>query len=87
MLSSKCETFASQVAYALAELFSKWGAQVHVKITIKICNLNWQLWHHKNWNMTSSILSACLSNFIQNLTSPQRSLSTQHPIYHTLHWL
>ena len=32
MFSSKCETFALQLAYAwVAELFSKWGAQVHVK--------------------------------------------------------
>jgi len=32
MLSSKCETFALHVAYAwVAELFSKWGGQVHVK--------------------------------------------------------
>jgi len=36
MFSSKCETFALQVAYAwVAELFSKWGAQVHVKKTRK----------------------------------------------------
>jgi len=36
MFSSKCETFALQVAYAwLAEVFSKLGAQVHVKKTIK----------------------------------------------------
>jgi len=42
------------MAYALVgELFSKWGAQVHVKETRKFCNLNWQLWHHKHWNMTS----------------------------------
>jgi len=26
-----------------------------------------------------------LSNFIQKLISPQQPLSTQHPIYHTLH--
>jgi len=36
MFSSKCETFALQVAYAwVAELFSKWGGQVHVKKTRK----------------------------------------------------
>jgi len=36
MFSSKCETFALHVAYALvAELFSKWGEQVHVKNTRK----------------------------------------------------
>jgi len=34
MLSTKCKTFALHVAYGLvAELFSKWGAQVHVKKT------------------------------------------------------
>ena len=33
MLSSKCDTFALNVAYSwVAELFSKWGEQVHVKI-------------------------------------------------------
>jgi len=37
MLSSKCETFALQVAYAwVAELFSKWRGQLHVKKTRKI---------------------------------------------------
>jgi len=36
MFSSQCETFALQVAYAwVAELFSKWGEQVHVKKTRK----------------------------------------------------
>ena len=36
MSSSKCETFALQVTYAwVAELFSKWEAQVHVKKTRK----------------------------------------------------
>jgi len=36
MFSSKCETFASQAAYAwVAELFPSWGAQVHVKKTRK----------------------------------------------------
>ena len=51
MFSPKCETFALQVAYALvAELFSKCGAQVHVKKTRKFfyCNLNWQVQHHKH---------------------------------------
>jgi len=37
MFSSKCETFALQVAYAwVAELFSTLGAQVHVKKTRKM---------------------------------------------------
>jgi len=37
MFSSKCETFALQVAYAcVAKLFSKWGGQLHVKKTRKI---------------------------------------------------
>jgi len=37
MFSTKCKTFALHVAYALvAELFSKWGAQVHVKKTRKL---------------------------------------------------
>ena len=59
MFSSKCETFALQVwgtvaAYAcVAELFLKWRAQVHVKKLENFCDLNWQLWHHKYWNMTS----------------------------------
>jgi len=33
-----------QVAYAwVAELFSKWGEQVHVKKFRTFCDLNWQL--------------------------------------------
>jgi len=36
MFSSKCETFALHVTYAwVAELFSKWQAQMHVKKTRK----------------------------------------------------
>jgi len=36
MFSSKCETIALQVTYAwVAELFSMWGAQVHIKKTRK----------------------------------------------------
>jgi len=74
MLLSKCETFALHVAYAwVAELFSKWEGKVHVK---KI----------RTFNMTSLIfLSAFLGNFIQNLISPQRPLSAQHPIFHIIH--
>jgi len=54
MFSSMCETFALQVTYALvAEVFSKWGEQVHVKKTRKFCDLKWQLWHHKHWYMTT----------------------------------
>jgi len=34
--------------------FFKVGAQVHVqKIIENFCGLNWQLWRHKHWNMTS----------------------------------
>jgi len=33
------------------------------------------------------IITFNLSNFIQNSISPQRPLSTQHPIYHTVHCL
>jgi len=50
MFSSKCETFALHVTNAwVAELFSKWQAQVHVKKTRKnFCDLNWQLSHHEH---------------------------------------
>ena len=35
-------------------LFQSGGVQVHVKkIYSKFCGLNWQLWRHKHWNMTS----------------------------------
>jgi len=38
----------------VAEPFSKWGAQVHVKKTMEsFFGVNWQLWRHKHWNMTS----------------------------------
>jgi len=54
MFSSKCETSALQIAYAwVAELFSSWGEQVHVKKLECFCDLNWQLWHHKHWNLMS----------------------------------
>jgi len=53
MFSSKLETFALQAAYVwVAGLFSKWGAQVHVKKT-RIFDLNRQLWRHKHWNVKS----------------------------------
>jgi len=44
MFSSKCETFALQVAYAwVAELFSKWGTQEHVKKLENFSDLNRKL--------------------------------------------
>jgi len=46
MFSSKCETFALglHVTYVwVAELFSKWQAQVDVKKLEDFCDLNWQL--------------------------------------------
>jgi len=70
-----------------AGTFSKWGEQVRVKKTRKFLWFELATVHHKHWNMTSLTLSAYLSNFIQNLISPQRPLFTQHPIYHTLRWL
>jgi len=45
MFSSKCETFAVQVAYAwVAELFSKWGGTSARQKNYKFFGiLNWQL--------------------------------------------
>jgi len=41
-------------SYGWRNLFQSEGAQVHVKKAIeKSCGLNWQLWRHKHWNMTS----------------------------------
>jgi len=54
MFSSKCVTFALQVAYAwVAELFSMWGNKCTSKKVENFSDLNWQLWHHKHWNMMS----------------------------------
>jgi len=64
MFSSKYETFALQEAYAwVAELFSKWGAQVHVKKLEKFCALNWQLWRRKHWKITSLTLVSMFKQF------------------------
>jgi len=61
MFSSKCETFTLQVAYAwLAELFSKWGRQVHVKKTRKI--LRFEL-----ATVTSQALKYDVINFCQHV--------------------
>jgi len=57
MFSSNCETFALQVAYAwVPELFSKWGNKWTSKNLDHFCDLNWQLWLHKHWTMTSLTL-------------------------------
>jgi len=49
MFSSKCETFALQVAYAwVAEPFSKWGDKCTSKKLEQFCDLNWQLCRRKN---------------------------------------
>jgi len=49
MFSSKWETFAVQVAYAwVPEVFSKWGGTSARQKNYKICDLNWQLLHHKH---------------------------------------
>jgi len=61
MFSSKCETFALQVAYAwVAELFSKLGAQVHVKKTRKF------LWFEMT-TVTSQALKFDVINFCQHV--------------------
>ena len=40
--------------YRWRNLFQSGGEEVHVKKTIEhFCGFNWQLWHHKHWNMTS----------------------------------
>jgi len=61
MFSTKCETFALQVAYAwVAELFSKWGAQVHVKKSRKF------LWFELA-TVTSQALKFDVINFCQHV--------------------
>jgi len=38
----------------VAEPFSKWGRHKCMPKTIdNFCVLNWQLWRHKHWNITS----------------------------------
>jgi len=44
-----------------------------------LCSLNWQLWRHKHWNMTSLIFVSMFKQFLQCFISPQRSLFTLHP--------
>jgi len=61
MILSNCEAFALQVVYAwVAELFSKWGAQVQVKRTIKF------LWFELA-NVTSQALKYDVINFSQHV--------------------
>ena len=61
MFSSKCETFALQLAYAwVAELFSKLGAQAHVKNTRKF------LWSELA-TVTSQALKFDVMNFCQHV--------------------
>jgi len=61
MFSSKCETFALLLAYAwVAELFSKWQAQVHVKKNKKI------LWFELA-TVTSRALKYDVINFCQHV--------------------
>jgi len=56
MFSSKLETFALQAAYAwVAGLFSKWGAQVHVKKT--------RIFSFESATVTSQALKCEVINF------------------------
>jgi len=89
MLSSKCETFAVQVADArVAELFSKWGAQVHVKKLENFCDLIWQLWRHKHWNMTSLTFFSMFKQFYSKFDKPSTTpiYTTPYLSYTTLTW-
>jgi len=61
MFSTKCKTFALQLAYAwVMELFSKLGAQVHVKKTRKF------LWLELA-TVTSQALQFDVINFCQHV--------------------
>ena len=58
MLSSKCEAFALHVAYVwVAELFSKWGGNVHVKKII-------------TFNMTSLTFVSMFKQFFSKFDKP-----------------
>jgi len=47
-------TWQAQYRHGWRNLFQSGGTQVHVKKNYsKSCGLNWQLWCHKHWNMTS----------------------------------
>ena len=77
MFLSKCETFALQIAYAwVAELFSKWGEQVHA---IKFRTFLWfecQPWRHKHWTMTSLTFVSMFKQFYSKFDKPSTT-----PIY------
>jgi len=56
LLSSKYSLLAQEVVAQawVEEPVSKWGGTSARRKTIEhFCGLNWQLWRHKHWNMTS----------------------------------
>jgi len=74
MLSSKCDTFALNVAYSwVAELFSKWGEQVHVKII-------------GTFNMTSLTFFSMFKQFYSKFDKPSTTpiCTTPYVSYTTL---
>jgi len=72
MFSFKCETFVLQVTYAwVAELFSKWGEQVHDKKFRTF--LRFELSTVTPQALNYDVIKFCQhSNFVQNLIRPQR---------------
>jgi len=65
----------------VTEPFSKWGDTSAGQTTVeKFCGMNWQLWRHKHWNMTSlhntytpyEGLKSKLHYFRQNYTTIKR---------------
>jgi len=64
--------------------FQSGGAQMIVKNLQKICGLNWKLWRHKHWNMTSLTF---VSMFHAMFYKPSSTSIYTTPYLSMLHWL
>jgi len=89
MFLSKCEIFALQIAYAwVAELFPSGGNQCTPKTVEHYCDLNWQLWCHKHWTMTSLTFVGMFKQFYSKFDMPSTTptYTTPYLSYPTLCW-
>jgi len=80
--------FIRSLRMGAGTIFKVGGHKCTSKKLENFCNLNWQLWHHKHWNMTSltfvSMFKQVYSKFDKPSTTP--ICTTPYLSYTTLTW-
>ena len=68
-------------------VFQSGGHKGKWKIIEKFWGLNWQLWCHKHWKMTSLTFVSMFKQFYATFYKPSTTPTYTTPYLSTLHWL